>query len=584
MLNQQSPAELAATEALDRVYECIDRSQNFRLEAGAGAGKTYSLINALQRLIAIRGNELLRNHQQIACITFTNVAKQEIESRIAGHPAVRSDTVHGFCWSFLKNFQSNLRALLPNLDKWKTKIDELGPSHSRRVDYDLGYMKIDRDFVSIRHNDVLQLMALSLRSPKFRSLLTLRHPIIFVDEYQDTDTVFVQAIKDYFLGPSNKGPLFGFFGDHWQKIYGSGCGKIEHDKLKVIGKGANFRSVSVIVNCLNKMRPHLQQVVSDPNSPGEIHVFHTNDWAGDRLTGSHWKGDTPAKVSHAYLEHVRTRLTQQGWDFSPTTTKILMLTHSVLANEQGYPNILNVFEYNEQFLKKEDPYVAFFADVLEPMCAAYEGKRYGQMLALLPGKNPILSSHAAKLKWAKMMDGILSKRLEGNVGDIVDYIRITDLLPLPYAIMDRERELADWEPTADRDEPANIKRLRNLRAVQYREIMALDQFIDGHTPFATKHGVKGEEYENVLVVLGRGWNQYDFDQMLAWASQPSQIPEDKQETFERNRNLFYVACSRPKQRLALLFTQRLSTQALATLSSWFGPSAIVSLPVDPAAG
>jgi DNA helicase-2/ATP-dependent DNA helicase PcrA len=34
------------------------------------------------------------------------------------------------------------------------------------------------------------------------------------------------------------------------------------------------------------------------------------------------------------------------------------------------------------------------------------------------------------------------------------------------------------------------------------------------TPFATKHGVKGEEYENVIVVVGRGWNQYNFSDFL----------------------------------------------------------------------
>src|SRR3546814_9656565 len=86
--------------------------------------------------------------------------------------------------------------------------------------------------------------------------------------------------------------------------------------------------------------------------------------------------------------------------------------------------------------------------------------------------------------------------------------------------------------------------------------MALDRFIDGHTPFATKHGVKGAEFENVLVVVGRGWNKYNFAQMLEWID--AGPPPDKLEFFENNRNLFYVACSRPKVRLALLFTQVLT--------------------------
>src|SRR3546814_3714825 len=86
--------------------------------------------------------------------------------------------------------------------------------------------------------------------------------------------------------------------------------------------------------------------------------------------------------------------------------------------------------------------------------------------------------------------------------------------------------------------------------------MARYRFIEGHTPFATKHGVKGAEFENVLVVVGRGWNKYNFAQMLEWID--AGPPPDKLEFFENNRNLFYVACSRPKVRLALLFTQVLT--------------------------
>ena len=40
---ESSPAEKAGKRALDEVYESIERGQSFKLEAGAGAGKTYSL-------------------------------------------------------------------------------------------------------------------------------------------------------------------------------------------------------------------------------------------------------------------------------------------------------------------------------------------------------------------------------------------------------------------------------------------------------------------------------------------------------------------------------------------------------------
>ena len=76
-------------------------------------------------------------------------------------------------------------------------------------------------------------------------------------------------------------------------------------------------------------------------------------------------------------------------------------------------------------------------------------------------------------------------------------------------------------------------------------------YIDERTPFATKHGVKGEEYENVIVIVGRGWNQYNFSDFLEWSGAVG-VPPSKEDAYERNRNLFYVSCSRAKTRLALL--------------------------------
>jgi hypothetical protein len=75
-------------------------------------------------------------------------------------------------------------------------------------------------------------------------------------------------------------------------------------------------------------------------------------------------------------------------------------------------------------------------------------------------------------------------------------------------------------------------------------------------------------------------NQYNFNQFLEWAGSPNHIPGSKREAFERNRNLFYVTRSRPRRRLALLFTQELTPPAMATLSNWFGAGAIQELRIS----
>ena len=577
---QLNPAERSAEEALARMYSCIDRSKNFLLEAGAGAGKTYSLKHALRYLIEERGKDLLRQQQQVACISYTKVASEQISSGIDRHPVIHSSTVHSFCWVMIKDYQPFMRNELPNMPNWPDKIEEAGGIKRQTIGYDdFGFRAIDADHISLHHDDVLHLAVKLMDQKKFRMRLTTRYPVLLIDEYQDTNTVIANALKSHFLD-TGEGPLIGFFGDHWQKIYGSGCGRIEHASLEEIGKQANFRSVPAIVDVLNRMRPELPQQVKDPTAWGSVAVYHTNDWVGTRRRGQHWEGDLPAEVAHNYLRALKEQLVAHGWDFSPDKTKILMLTHRVLAREQGYSNLADVFPYNEAFIKKEDPYIAFFVDIVEPVCTAYENKRFGEMFSVLGTRTPAINRHADKLLWARDMTKLLALRSSGTIGEVLDQLRQAKRPRLSEGLERREREFEQWlkSPHVEEDS-SKFERLKALRGISYQEVVALHRFINNFTPFETKHGVKGAEFENVLVVVGRGWNQYNFGQFLEWAESAGRIPPDRQDAFERNRNLFYVTCSRPTTRLAVLFTQKLSEIAMSTLEVWFGRDRIQALRV-----
>jgi len=65
-----------------------------------------------------------------------------------------------------------------------------------------------------------------------------------------------------------------------------------------------------------------------------------------------------------------------------------------------------------------------------------------------------------------------------------------------------------------------------------------------------------------------GWNNYNWNDFLEWSN--SGVVKGREEAYERNRNLFYVSITRSQKRLALLFTQSLSTSALTILKTWFG--------------
>ncbi len=566
-----SPAEQAAEKAILKVYQYLEAGCSFRLEAGAGAGKTYSLVQALRYLIKLHGRHLIRKQQRIACITYTNVARDEIESRIDGHPAVTVSTIHSFCWSLIKDFQPFLREALPGLGKWAERLSEVDGIGARTVEYALGYPAITDDEARLAHDDVIKLTAAIMAKPKFQQHFTSRFPILLIDEYQDTNQDFASALATHLMSDAD-GPMIGLFGDHWQKIYGDGCGLVEHESLQIIGKGANFRSAPAIVDVLNRLRPELPQEVSDPEAQGTVAAFHTNGWDGTRQTKSPWKGDLPEDVAHEQLESLIAHLKSTGWDFSSDRTKILMLTHNILAKEQGYANLASVFRYNDQFLKKENDYISFMVDTLEPLCDAFKQNRSGEMFGVLG--RPAIRSRRDKGQWINFMGALIQARETGTVGNVIDVVKARQRRLLPSKVAQREREIEELDKNPG-EEASSLNIVRDLRSVSYQEVRALAAFIDGHTPFSTKHGVKGAEFENVLVVLGRGWNFYNFGDMLEWSG--TGVPTAKKKAFIRNRNLFYVVCSRPKKRLALLFTQELSTAALQTLGGWFGKDNVHSI-------
>ena len=571
-----NPAEVAAQRALDEIFRCIRERRSFRLEAGAGAGKTYSLVKALQLIIDEEGAQFVRSHQKVACITYTNVATDEVTRRTDGHPAVQASTIHSFCWELCKSFQAILRSEVMSIPQLAEKIEEAGEFGSRRIGYDLGHRRVTEKEILLHHDDVLKIMVALMEHPKFRRIVAARFPVLFIDEYQDTDAAFAESLIRNFV-ETGDGPLIGFFGDSWQKIYRTGAGRIDHANLQPIGKGANFRSVPDVVNVLNRIRPELPQQVSDPGAVGSAKVYHSNEFIGQRQIGGHWGGDLPAEEVHRYLSGLRESLANAGWDFSPQKTKILMLTHNVLAAEQHYSQILGVFEYNDSLLKKEDPYIAFLADTVEPACAAFSAGKFGEMFSVIGRKVGNLSNLAEKRDWTRNMKRLVALRAAGKIGEIIDLLKETRKPRLPDAVLRTEKRLA--EATRDDIEASRtLKQIQKLRQLPYSELIALAEFINDHTPFSTKHGVKGAEFENVLIVLGRGWNQYNWTQFLEWF--PDRFPGNKEESYVRNRNLFYVACSRPKKNLALLFTQELTLGALGTLESWFGAENISAFTPD----
>ena len=115
---QPNPAEAAAAAAWEVLRGCLDDGSSFVFEAGAGAGKTYSLIAALRYVLRDRTRELQRAHQQVACVTYTNVARDMIIAQTDSDPTIYCDTTHAFAWMLVSPFQKRLRELVHTLPGW----------------------------------------------------------------------------------------------------------------------------------------------------------------------------------------------------------------------------------------------------------------------------------------------------------------------------------------------------------------------------------------------------------------------------------------------------------------------------------
>jgi len=100
--------------------------------------------------------------------------------------------------------------------------------------------------------------------------------------------------------------------------------------------------------------------------------------------------------------------------------------------------------------------------------------------------------------------------------------------------------------------------------IKYQEFISINEYIEDYTPYSTKHGVKGAEFDNVLVVIDdSAWNMYKFNDVFA-------NNVKNKERHSRTLNLLYVCCSRAKDKLVLLSLSEMDASAMSTINSWFG--------------
>lgn len=602
------------TDADRQIREIIDRDQmtGFTVVAGAGSGKTTSLVKALAHVTSTRGPLLLAKTQRIACITYTEIAAREIHEEIGNDPLASVSTIHSFLWALAKPFQKDIGGwvvarieeqidgLLEKqanykpgtrqttkdndaADLEKRRHQQAAVKHVKRWAYGIG---ADYAHGVVGHADIIKMVPEMILDRRLLAQLVGRQfPFIFVDESQDTFPVVVQALKHVWSLAGGKMCL-GFFGDPMQQIYQQGVVSVSLEPGWVnVDKPQNFRSSRRVLACVNAVRSEgdaLQQVTGlKEQAEGEAFCFvlPSDDQRGDRL-----------ELVRAWLDE---HSTSGNWTRSASQggSKVLMIVHRMAAKRLGFEALYSAFNDNKASSLKQ----AFeegnawpltpFRDVILPLCQANEASSPA-VLAVLRASSPLVRAGQAsrQLKAALTSSKAAVEELRqlahessnANLGDLLRLAASRELVELD------PRMTAYLYPDGQHGDVLLDERtvdvLNAMCECALSELEGYYTYVKQESPYSTQHGTKGSEFERVVVVLddneGR-YPLYSYDKFLGLKDLSATDVENQSRgvdsAIERTRRLFYVCVSRARESLAVvLFTADVARATDAVRQSAIG--------------
>jgi DNA helicase-2/ATP-dependent DNA helicase PcrA len=590
-------------EVIDKIIKLIADSKSFVLEAGAGAGKTYTLIQTINHLISTKAEKLHYENQKIVCITYTNRAKNEIIERLENNPLILVSTIHEFLWDCIKPFN---KQLLIEFDAMNTQYHKSKPDkHSlglidriRRVDYTDRAFSIFEEGV-VGHDDLLTLTKQLFENyPLISKIIASKYPYIFVDEYQDTAPETISTLLDSLLSKNKNKITIGFYGDSHQKIYDTGVGDltayIDSKTIEFVKKTENFRSSKNVINVLNKIRSNIQQTIPTGINKSEGNVRFINCTNYPALIKGQGKTEYEKSLIPQKNKNYDTliqNLENEGWNFNEgSKDKILIIANSRVARRGGFGDLYYTYtkrygqNANEALLKRENPITAMFLGSedkktskerktgIEHLMQFYDNKEYNEVVNYLRrnGVDAVnLKRHSDKKLITDKLDELASLRNSSTVGKVLEFA-IDNKLVVPSVGVSKflnrinsEKEIPDLEL---KERVEKDKTFYNaLCSLPYKEVIKCFEHTQNQNVFSTKHGTKGEEYRNVLVVIDdTSWKQkYNFERYFSDS-------DDNIERKERTKNLFYVSCSRAKENLVVIALSTMGTKAMQTVTNWFG--------------
>lgn len=158
---------------LYQLFQHSDRFESTVFNSGAGSGKTYALVECLKYIVEKNRERLKHHNQKIACITYTNVAANNIKAQIGASDIVEITTIHDRIWHIISGQKSALLSL--HIEKLNSGIEELDEQLSNKEDYKK-YRELTKElqehfFQLMYENKTIYNKAYNLKAKEFKDAM-----------------------------------------------------------------------------------------------------------------------------------------------------------------------------------------------------------------------------------------------------------------------------------------------------------------------------------------------------------------------------------------------------------------------------
>jgi DNA helicase-2/ATP-dependent DNA helicase PcrA len=270
--------------------------------------------------------------------------------------------------------------------------------------------------------------------------------------------------------------------------------------------------------------------------------------------------------------------------------KLLVIVHQMAAKRLGFGELYSALNskaptaFKDGFLDGSAWPLSPCVKFLIPIAIAHTEGRQLEVMRLIREYSPLLEKDtlaganvAERLKALRELVTSIAEGIAGNsnvtIGDLLKQVYAAGLLILdPRLASYLDPEAAPPAPPAegeknddDQEDDESDKEIASMDAFlacPATQLLAYQTYISERSPFWTQQGIKGAEFDRVLVVLDDAestHSQFSYEKYLG-LKKPSEtdikrINAGEETSVDRTRRLFYVCCTRALKDLAVvLFT------------------------------